>query len=84
MSPEVKYILKNMTKENAQTLLGQGAVQDIRMAHEDNKGDIMSQVTGDWIREVDPETMMKVKALYKLIGEVDGTISLYKTFCLAL
>lgn len=43
----------------------------------------MPSVNTDWIYSVDPETFAEVKAAYRAFASLDGSVSLYKVFCMA-
>jgi len=55
-------------------------IQDVKIAfnHGKNTLSTMDQLAGEWIYNVDPETMDEVKRLYK--SSIDN-VSLYGVFC---
>jgi hypothetical protein len=57
----------------------QSTITDVKIAFEHKTNlDYASQLSGEWIYFVDPETMDEVKAIYK--NSIENT-SLYGVFC---
>lgn len=57
----------------------ESTIKDVRCAYDSKECQ-----TTDWVDAVDPETMLEVKGVYKVAASIDGTVSLFQTFCMIL